>query len=792
MRIIAGNSQINILSNDQNNSDFIVLAQLLNSSMGYEKPILVRNSRELLIWFGDQFENYEYLKELLDQDRISLYLFRSVETGENMEDIDEDNYYFIPDISPNTWKTLIALDNTNNEQEGVINSTFEDHLLPGWRSLEAFNSGDDSVIDIIDNLDTEKLYKVIRSDGSNFSDGIRYSLYKYNSATKSYVLYDSIGEYKENVSLNNRDRLSVGYYRYEGSDSDIITYSYYYPEFDYITEKTSNTGTIEIEDFDKFQKDILEGRATKHLIASGEDLTIEDLKNDPYIPLREEDGRYTYELPDFKVEVENNGQIEEHIDKLTYFFEIPNFKNSTAVPENTKNGVVFLPDDVRKDYLVVRNSASGSVVYGLATENFLGEYFRNVPTEKLTLQDFCFFNHPFGLLPGRPEFCSYNSFYNVPKKFKVETDFNADQEEVYKYYVEGGEIYRFESKTIGKGSEDIKVEVKWIETYTEKNNIYSIVISRYDYQEFFEGPLEDEFGIERLDHKISRESKLVRFKIIPQTKPEQGWPEGTWELKGAQKEGSKNLEYSFNLMCKTLEDFPPDFILVPKKSDAPDDTRILDWTKNLNCQALITNTVEDLEGNIEDKENRLIYFYNPININDTNVPGYYIFLKGLIYFDSYLPSVIKLSYVSPEERYEEDEENREEKLDEFYELLEQKKSNYLNNNNHYYYYDNYFSGDNYITTPLVRFVVSKITRELEKNKWKIIGEKANKMSEDSMYPILQTIQEKFSIIRSIEINNFIVDGISRTVEASITTVLSDIISSDVSFDITLNYSKLNN
>ena len=70
--------------------------------------------------------------------------------------------------------------------------------------------------------------------------------------------------------------------------------------------------------------------------------------------------------------------------------------------------------------------------------------------------------------------------------------------------------------------------------------------------------------------------------------------------------------------------------------------------------------------------------------------------------------------------------------------------------------------------------------------------KENQISEESLYPILQAIQNRFSIIRSIDVNNFVVDGISRTVEASITTTLSDIISSDVSFDIILNYSKLNN
>lgn len=771
MRIVAGNSQINILSDEQNNGDFIVFAQLVDSDMGYEKPILVRNSQELLIWFGDQFKDYNYLKELLDQDRVSLYLYRGIET-EGTEKIISENYYYIPDVSPNTLNTLNALRNGDETDT----TSFIDHYLP-----ESVTENENAM-----------LYKVIRSDGINYDStfNVRYSYYIYNEESNSFVLYDSLDETKKNKSLLNRDRLSVGYYRYIEDRDTIITYSYYNPEMSYVTEKESNTGVIEIEDFDNFQKNILEGRATKHLIISGENLTIEDLKNDPHIPLVEEDGNYTYELPEIEVEVENNNQT----DKLTYFFSVPYYREQDLDHRNVVNGIILPRNNEEKVFSIVRNSGSDSSInYGLATENFLGEYDRNVQIlEKNFLYNLCSYNRNVDLFPELPEFFFYDNFYNVPKNFKITTNFKADQEDIYKFYVEGGEIYRFESKTIGKGSENIQVEIRWIETYTEKNNIYSVIISRYDYQEFFEGPFEDEFGIERLDHKISRESKLIRFKIIPQIKPEQGWPEGKWDLKGSYIEKEKDLDYSFNLMCKTLEDFSPDFILVPKKEDYPTEYKILDWVKNLNCQALITNNSENWESNIEDKENRLIYFYNPVIVGEQEKPGYYVFLKGLIYEDTYLLNVQKLLYEFPKDKYEEDEENREEKINQLYQNLKQKKSNYLNSNNQYYYYNSYFSGEDYVTTPLVRFVVSKITRELEKNKWKIIGEKENKISEETFYPILRPIEERFSIIRSINVNQFVVDGISRTVEASITTTLSDIISSDVSFDIILNYSKLNN
>ena len=200
MRIIAGNSKINILSDQQNNSDFIVLAEVIDSTMGYEKPILVKNSRDLLIWFGDKFKEYNYFKELLDEDNVCLYLYRGIETGPSDKYI-INKYYYIPDVSPNTSETLAALeDSTCFWIEGAENNI---NLLP--------EIGEENC-----------LYKVIRSDGVNYDPeyNIRYSYYQYIENTGTYILYDSIDESKEIKSLQNRDRLSVGYHEFFSEDPD--------------------------------------------------------------------------------------------------------------------------------------------------------------------------------------------------------------------------------------------------------------------------------------------------------------------------------------------------------------------------------------------------------------------------------------------------------------------------------------------------------------------------------------------------------------------------------------------
>lgn len=773
MRIIAGNSKINILSDNKNNSDFILLAELVDSSMGYEKPVFVRNSRDLLIWFGDDFEDYKFLKEFLDKVGVSLYLYRKVETTDS-EKVIIGKYFYIPDISPNTSETLAALED------------------PTCFWIE----GADDNINLLPEVGEEWcLYKVILSDGIKYDPNynIRYSYYEYNAETGSYVLCDSLDESLEIKSLQNRDRLSVGYYNGIGEDSEghdvtipVISYSYYNPgidNFDYSPSVEITCNGV-IRDFNKLQETVLSGHATRNLLTKYEGTMRNDtLKSDPYIPL------YSTSFPTI---------VEEGIlKKLTYFYSYAtrrSVNNSNSLGDDDGDGVEdsFRDDLFFIDYIVLEN-APGEIPTHLANDNFTSsieeiDFSENSIYSTMTYDGLIAGgDSTVALNPNSALFIRYNEFYNMPQGFTVKPNFLKDQQDIYDFYVHNGEVYRFESKTIGKGSEDIKVEIRWIETYTEKNNIYSITISRYDYQEFYEGPLENELGVERLDHRISRESKLVRFKIIPTSKPEQGWPEGKWELKGAYEDEKTrlNTEYSFNLMCKTLEDFPPDFILIPHKEMELSEYKVLNWTKTLNCQALITNSTEDWISNIEDRENRLMYFYNTMKISGLEKPGYYVFLRSLLSSNTYLPSVSKLLYSFPEAETEEETQL-------LYENLKNKKSNYLCSNNHFYYYDYYFPGEDYETTPLVRFVISKITRELEKNKWKIIGEKATRISEDTLYPILAGIQNRFSIIRSIKITNFVVDGISRTVEASITTTLSDIISSDVSFDIILNYSKLNN
>ena len=64
-------------------NDFMIFSQIIESGMSYEKPMLVRTPDELEIWFGRNFTEKAYFDQLLESG-ITLYLYRPVETGENI------------------------------------------------------------------------------------------------------------------------------------------------------------------------------------------------------------------------------------------------------------------------------------------------------------------------------------------------------------------------------------------------------------------------------------------------------------------------------------------------------------------------------------------------------------------------------------------------------------------------------------------------------------------------------------------------------------------------------------
>ena len=63
----------------QDTSDWMIMAEVVDSSLSFETPILVRNTDELDIWFGRNFPDYNYMKELI-QNGNTLLLYKPILT----------------------------------------------------------------------------------------------------------------------------------------------------------------------------------------------------------------------------------------------------------------------------------------------------------------------------------------------------------------------------------------------------------------------------------------------------------------------------------------------------------------------------------------------------------------------------------------------------------------------------------------------------------------------------------------------------------------------------------------
>lgn len=421
--------------------------------------------------------------------------------------------------------------------------------------------------------------------------------------------------------------------------------------------------------------------------------------------------------------------------------------------------------------------------------------------------------------------------------FSLEPNFRVNNELITEKIGNEG-IIEFISKTIGGSvakdsileGNNISVEILPI-----GESKYRVIISRLGYIEYFEGYFITKFGEERLDDIISRESKLVYCNLL---KEAENIPEGKWPLLGSYPEEYNSSMYinSIEAILDNEKSIYPDFLLIPNVKDVvssldPD----LDYYKELEdiknllesvgTQALIqnsdngwiyeyvesdpvnpqpgvvyvgknnfkilnTNTGEleettdreiiNTTGNdfffnyIDDPNNILLYFYRPINLKGyIPRPGYYLFLNGFLQ-DIYSMSTGDINYESP----------TDEKI---ISKLIDKKSNYLVENNLYWFYEKYQNGESYNTTGWMRFIIGKVSREIEKKKWLIVSKKNQTDIKKIIESVISGISKSYSMIRTLKISDMSVDMVSEKVSLTIETTISDLPENNFIIDVTLNY-----
>lgn len=728
MKITLGESWINYLYSGEDALRETILSEVVESNLFPLSPIYVNKVEELEALFGKNFLEYDYLVDLLNTGKISLFLMGPRYT--EFKKIVDEKYYFLPDVSPQTAETISVLSDT----ESLIS--------------------DENTLPKIGN--PERLYKVLTFRGPYFDaeKKVYFSYYQYIDSINSYAEC-SAEEIKRDISAEEVDLLSIG-------ENGIYCYPpAFTQDFNLPREYVPYPKEFNI---DNIQSKIERGILGKNLSIDIVDLKLEDFDSSNIftktIDSVEYTGTYYFALPKFTRITEDPEEGEKIVTEYDYYYYIPSniyIQNPYPANESFTDLEVPLPGSTSHRFSTIEELKSLLNSNTSLTQNEDGVY-------KLELPELQMISYPL---------CMPNTFY-------YSSSFFDNQNYLYETYVKPCELYRFSSKTLGtEGPESditINIEKSPIEDY------FYITVLRYNYEETFEGPLVGRPGEERLDHFITRESKLINFEILVDDTPENGWIIGNWSLRSdGLLDLLSNADFGYSLKKLSESSQITDFFLIPDKNKFSD-LEILRATEACNCQALVVNTTPNIKSNLvdEDPDNRLIYFFGDFLFsNDTWKPGYDVFIKGLLN-NNYLPSIKHVIYpVGYLEEWPED-------LD-----FEEYKSNFLTYNEYFYYYDRYFSGENYNTTALVRFVISKVSRSLERYKWDILGSKmdSDHIIRSKFEKILWDIQKTYTIIRSIEVEKFFVNRPYQKLQANILTKMSDLISEDVSFDIILNYNK---
>ena len=751
--------------------DFMIFSEVPDSSISYESPILVRTLEELEIWFGKSMLDYPQLVDILNHGG-TLYLYGPTSVN-NREDgiIDISNYFDI-------W--------LDKEEEIPIPQTL----------IEA----DDSVIPRIEGIK----YRVENNNGK-----IEWWIWKDGAWLQESKFPQNMINVSE--SLNNRDTLLLSvttkyrngdYYWFKTSDGEENLVK---NQTVYVMGEDGNllrfNGNNRFYDISGIQVKInSNGKVVSpsNLNIVGE--VISEIY--PSHPKYSEDEKSKLEESFPEGDPRKNIVIEPYCEGNTYSLKItypgdqdPSeislgngffmFSNSGGIGKYAKYGNTT-ENSIKEEFGIDVVASGSQELGGVSTvggliaaltsqaegNNALNEYQKG-PGEVILYTS-----------SGRPKFTFGGVFMSSNPDVMVEIDDDTNSRLLDQYIKSCNwpGLY-FWSRTIGRDSDiyedtrDISIRFESIE-----DNNTLVEISRYDYTETYIGKWQEDYENESLINQINQNSKLIRCEVLDSDLEFKLPEKKSYYLLGAVENKSLG-SCSFWKSLETLLDPPgesvyPDFVLIPYLFyyEGRDDNDFKEMAEKYNTQFIISEKYSyQIEGNLkgdEDRENRVMYFYGDLKINGVGFPAAYPFITGILTNSSY--------YIA---------KSLKNTLDVEISALENCKCNYLESNNQRYFYKKYNSGDNYITTGWRRFIIGKISRELEKNKWKYLGTRYVGIIRNTIEEILRRVQINFSMIRDIKISKFSPDVRTQTIDMTVDVVTTDLVDNNVTLDIIINYNK---
>lgn len=767
MYIKLGSTKINYY---QSRDDFMIFSEVISSGISYESPVLVRTVNELDIWFGRDFPEYNYLRELLRRGGVTLYLYRPVRSEQNIYDA---NY----------------LDCSSFQVDPVLYYRSQDLPYPGNENTR---------------------YKLVNNiSGENEdSGGTRFDYYIWYQSR--YTIESELPQNLNNntESLNNRDTLTLTYPGFNGPD-------HYYPKYIKDSEKIEYLETIDpngITNNTGLPWDVVVNKITLGYYSLAFDLLFKEseflnTEKDQYIILENPKGENV----------------------LIYFCEdqedIPPISVSDKYYTETMQ-IIKSSDNIGALLKVFKS-------YGYQVENKgIGEYL--IYTSKITRATY--FNNLIGF-EIEPNF---RVTHNLISKYCTGFDRLQFASKLIGSEENEEGLISVTVEDIGHDNYRVTVEKYNYSEVFEGSILNNLGANRIDFKITNESKL---VSCNLIETYLDVRGYEVSYNS-PGSERTKTLPTGTWKLRGGRKE-KYSPEMYWNAVDCIFNDGDTiyfDYFLVPDRklftSGLNKDynyfteyKKFLNYAKLIECQVLIQNSdnpwkkvkiqeipkypepgvvyslpngkymaiinetfqettdreiIEDYQGDyifnyIEDPDNRLIYFYRPIEVYGNQRPGYYLYISGLL-SNVFSASGNYIKYQSPVNDPYLDYETLESELIKY-------KSNYLVDNNHIYYYKTYQSGENPNTTGWMRFCIGKLVRELEKNKWEFLALRDVGVIKRKITGITERILNSFSIIRRIDITNFSFQFQENKLELSIDTEISDLVSNNLSLDITLNYNK---
>ena len=775
MYIKLGTTNIKYLT-DQD--DFMIFSEVVDSGLSYERPVLVRTSDELDIWFGRSFSDRDYLAELLESG-VTLFLYKPIADEVNDKG---DNYidYYSYEEDPRLY--------------------YNEYELP-------------------EKGESEKKYKLISTNGIfiDTETKLKYNIWIWLNS--EYVNTEQLPQNLDTnntTSLNNRDVLGINYSGYSGP-------SYVYP--DYQENFYNNTVSHSEDNID-----------TNLLLTHLPDLNRVDLGYETLCY----DLKFAEDI-DFGISaVESPFVIISDVDKnsiLVYFNSdkgIPNsvdskyYSSAVEIIINNKSREEIIDEfiSILNDYGYLTDKLS-SVDYQTYTSfSTPVRYFYNLSGFSMTPNFYRTHDilNELSVNDRRIEFIS-KTIGTDDEKIKVKIEKATNSNDYYRITISRfnysevfeGSIFdglnRIDFK-INNESNLVRCDIK--DSYTDENG------NNVQYKLNFDS------------EKGERDSSLPAGEwYLKRGEKEEYNPKMYWKAVKSMFNDGDTVPFDFFLVPNIknyTSGLDPDYDYYKEYLD------FLNYSKLIDCQILIQNSdsgwtfeiVDQLPTNpkegvvyqipqseggyrfyilndlgqleetvdreiintygndyvfnyTEDVENRLVYFFRPMTVLGNPRPAYYLYLSGLLN-DTYSISTSRVLYNSPvKDPYNDDEEVEK--------RLERYKSNYLSDNNQIYYYKKYQNGSGYTYTNWMRFAIGKVGRELEKNKGKYLGERFNGNIRVIIEEILDRIYQTFTIIRRITLDRFREVGLENKLELTIGIYMSDLINNNISLDITLNYNK---